>query len=145
MKKRFSTIVLVLVLMLPAVLSCQTQAKKAVPVKEIAVPPVTFIELGSVNCVPCKMMKPVMEQIEKEYGDSIKVVFYDVWQARDKPMATKYKVRVIPTQVFLDRDGKEFHRHEGFYPAEEIMKVVDKQLGIKRSTKQGDKDAAKAN
>jgi thioredoxin 1 len=144
MRKHLTLTILILVLLLPAVLSCQTQAKKAVPPKEKAVPPVTFIELGSVNCVPCKMMKPVMEQIEKVYGDSIEVVFYDIWQAKDKPMAAKYKVRVIPTQVFLDRNGKEFHRHEGFYPAEEIMKVVDAQLGIKRSKKQGDKDAAKA-
>ena len=40
---------------------------------------VTFVELGSVNCIPCKMMQPVMADIEKEYGDSVKVIFYDVW------------------------------------------------------------------
>lgn len=93
---------------------------------------VTFIELGSVNCIPCKMMQPVMKEIENEYKDKISVVFYDVWQPKDKAMASKYKVRVIPTQVFLDKKGKEFHRHEGFYAAEDIKKVLDKQLGIKR-------------
>jgi thioredoxin 1 len=39
---------------------------------------------------------------------------------------------VIPTQVFLDKDGKEFSRHEGFYPKDEIVKLLDKQLGIAR-------------
>ncbi len=93
-------------------------------------PLVTFIELGSVNCIPCKMMKPVMEEIEKEYGDTISVVFYDV--NKNRQMASKYKIKLIPTQVFLDKNGKEFHRHEGFYPKADIMNLVDKHLGIKR-------------
>jgi len=33
----------------------------------VQVPKITFIELGSVNCIPCKMMQPVMKEIEKEY------------------------------------------------------------------------------
>lgn len=102
-------------------------------------PLVTFIELGSVNCIPCKQMKPVMAEIEKTYGDKIQVIFYDVWQPKDKEMANKYKIKLIPTQVFLDKKGKEFFRHEGFYPAAEIKKLVDKQLGIKRAAAQEDK------
>ena len=42
-------------------------------------PSVTFVELGSVNCIPCRMMQPVMKAIEEKYGPQIKVVFYDVW------------------------------------------------------------------
>ncbi len=95
-------------------------------------PLVTFVELGSVNCVPCKMMKPVMKEVEEIYGDKVEVVFYDVWQPKDKDMGAKYKIRVIPTQVFLDKDGREFSRHEGFYPATEIIKLLDTQLKIKR-------------
>lgn len=88
---------------------------------------VTFVELGSVNCIPCKMMQPVMKEIEKEYGGQVKVVFYDVWKEEGRPYAEKYKIRAIPTQVFLDKYGKEFFRHEGFYPTEEIVKVLEKQ------------------
>lgn len=47
--------------------------------KEIAKPKVTFVELGSVNCIPCKAMQPVMKSIEEKYGEQVKVVFYDVW------------------------------------------------------------------
>lgn len=87
-------------------------------------PKVTFIELGSVNCVPCKAMQPVMKAIEEKYGEQVKVVFYDVWTKEQRKYAEKYKIKLIPTQVFLDENGKEFHRHEGFYPEAEIDKVL---------------------
>ena len=85
---------------------------------------VTFIELGSVNCIPCKQMQPVMKAIEKKYAGEVKVIFYDVWTKEQKPFAEKYGIKLIPTQVFLDENGKEFHRHEGFYPETEIDKIL---------------------
>jgi thioredoxin 1 len=93
-------------------------------------PTVTFIELGSVNCLPCKQMQPVMKKVEQKYGAQVKVVFYDVWTDKDKAMAYKYKIRAIPTQVFLSADGKEYSRHEGYFPFEELEKVL-KQKGVK--------------
>lgn len=74
-------------------------------------PKVTSIELGSVNCIPCKAMQPVMKAVEEKYGEQVKVIFYDVWTKEQKKFAEKYKVKLIPTQVFLDENGKEFHRH----------------------------------
>lgn len=88
---------------------------------------VTFVELGSTRCIPCRMMQPVMAEIEKQYKDQVKVVFYDVWTAAGKSYGEKYRVRAIPTQVFLDSSGKEYYRHEGFFPKEEIDKVLQKQ------------------
>jgi thioredoxin 1 len=87
-------------------------------------PKVTFIELGSVNCIPCKKMQPVMKAIEQTYRENVKVVFYDVWTPEQKPFAQKYGIRLIPTQVFLDSNGKEFFRHEGFFPEEEIVRIL---------------------
>ena len=107
-----------LLVLVPALLVAQTKEVK---------PKVTFIELGSVNCIPCKQMQPVMKSIEEKYGEQIKVVFYDVWKAEQKHYAQKYGIRLIPTQVFLDADGKEFHRHEGFYPETEIDKILKKE------------------
>lgn len=95
-------------------------------------PVVTFIELGSVNCIPCKKMQPVMKAIENKYGEQIKVIFYDVWTDAGKPYATKYKIKLIPTQVFLDKNGKEFFRHEGFFSEAEIDNLLQKQ-GLKAS------------
>jgi len=91
---------------------------------------VTFVELGSVNCIPCKKMQPIMKEIEKEFAGQVKVVFYDVWTQEGQPFAKQYRIRVIPTQVFLDADGKEYFRHEGFFPKEEIVKIL-KQKGVK--------------
>lgn len=92
---------------------------------------VTFVELGSVDCVPCKEMQPVMKAIEQTFGDQVKVVFYDV--AEDQAPAREYGISMIPTQVFLDEDGKEFHRHVGFSPQEEIEQVLV-QHGLEKLT-----------
>lgn len=88
---------------------------------------VTFVELGSVRCIPCKMMIPIMKEIEEKYGDEVKVIFYDVWTDAGRPYAEKYRVRAIPTQVFLDENGREFFRHVGFFPREELFLVLKKQ------------------
>jgi thioredoxin 1 len=79
---------------------------------------VTFIELGSDNCIPCKNMRPVMDSIQKKYGDKILVKFIDV--LKNSKEAEPFKIRIMPTQVFLDSCKNEIHRHEGFYPEDSI-------------------------
>lgn len=69
---------------------------------------VTFIELGSVRCIPCQKMQPVMKSIETKYGKEVKVVFHDVWTPEGNPFVEQYGIEVIPTQVFIDENGKEF-------------------------------------
>ena len=93
-------------------------------------PKVTFIELGSVKCIPCIMMQEILKEIEQEYGDQVEILFYDVWTQEGEPYARKYGIRVIPTQVFLDSDGREYFRHEGYFPKVELVKVL-KQKGVK--------------
>jgi thioredoxin 1 len=83
---------------------------------------VTFVELGSVKCIPCRQMQPVMKSVEEKYKGQVKVVFHDVW--KDKALAQKYGIQLIPTQIFLDENGKEFFRHEGFFPEDEIVKLL---------------------
>ncbi len=87
-----------------------------------AQPKVTFIELGANSCVPCKEMKPVMKGVEQSFGDQVEVIFYDVWE--DPAPANEYGVQMIPTQVFLDENGEEFHRHVGFYPQADIEALL---------------------
>ena len=88
---------------------------------------VTFIELGADRCIPCRMMQPIMKEIAEEFASQVQVVFYDVW--KDPKPARKYGIRLIPTQVFIDQEGKEFFRHVGFFPKEEILKIL-KQKGV---------------
>jgi thioredoxin 1 len=86
-----------------------------------------MLELGSVGCVPCEQMKPVMEKLRTNYKGKLEVLFIDV--RKDRDAAKKFGVYAIPTQVFLDKNGKEFHRHIGFYGYEEIGPVL-KKAGI---------------
>lgn len=88
---------------------------------------VVMLELGSVGCIPCEQMKPVMEKLRTNYKGKLEVIFIDVRKDRDN--ARKFGAAMIPTQVFLDRNGKEFHRHIGFFGYEEIGPVL-KKAGI---------------
>ena len=83
---------------------------------------VTFIELGADKCIPCKAMQPVMREIAQEYKGTIQVVFYDVWKT--PKFAKNYGIQMIPTQVFIDKNGEEIFRHVGFYAKKEIIKML---------------------
>ena len=88
---------------------------------------VTFVELGSVGCIPCDKMQPIMKEIEEEYKGQVKVVFHDVKTAEGKPYIKEFGIRAIPTQVFLDKDGNEYFRHLGFFAKDELIKVLKMQ------------------
>jgi thioredoxin 1 len=91
---------------------------------------VTFIELGSVRCKPCIAMQPIIKSIESKYGSQVKVVFHDVWTPDGKEAAKQYTFNVIPTQLFFDENGKEYFRHQGYFPEDELIKVLQ-QKGVK--------------
>lgn len=89
----------------------------------------TFIELGSVRCIPCQKMQPVLKSVEEKYGDQVKVIFYDVWTPQGKEDAKQFVFDAIPTQLFLDENGREYFRHVGFFPEDELVKIL-KQKGV---------------
>ena len=91
---------------------------------------VTFVELGSVGCIPCDKMQPIMKEIEEEYKGQVEVIFYDVRTVFGEPYKKKFNIRAIPTQVFLDKDGKEYFRHLGFFAKDELVEVL-KMQGVK--------------
>ncbi len=88
---------------------------------------IVMLELGSVGCIPCEQMKPVMQKLRDTYQGKLDVIFIDV--RKDHDTARRFAVHIIPVQVFLDGAGKEFHRHIGYYPYEEIVPVL-KKAGI---------------
>ena len=96
------------------------EQKETVPPSHTA--KITFLELGSVNCIPCRQMQPIIKSVEKKYGDQIRVVFHDVW--KDPNIGKQYGIRLIPTQIFLDDNQKEITRHEGFLPEAAIDKLL---------------------
>ncbi|HPO90838.1 MAG TPA: thioredoxin family protein [Victivallales bacterium] len=85
-----------------------------------------MLELGSVRCMACKAMEPIIKSLKEKYSKNLSVEFIDVMQHYQ--IGEKYKIEVIPTQIFLDPEGKEIFRHVGFYSEEEIIKKW-KELG----------------
>lgn len=104
--------------------SLYAAAPPEVPVKGM----VTMIDLGAKKCIPCKMMTPILEKLEKEYAGRAVIVFLDVWE--DPKPAHRFAIRGIPTQIFFDKDGKEVFRHLGFLSEEEIVRRI-KEMGVK--------------
>jgi thioredoxin 1 len=86
-----------------------------------------LLELGSVTCVPCKMMAPILEELRQEYSGMLQVDFIDVWESDGE--SDRYDLRVIPTQIFFDAGGKELFRHEGFFAKEDILAKWE-ELGL---------------
>ncbi|UCH61632.1 MAG: thioredoxin family protein [Fidelibacterota bacterium] len=135
MRKKSTAFYLFLALVLAN--SCETNAQEKI-VREKqetgkSTTKITFIELGSVRCIPCRAMQPVMRAIEERYGDQIDIIFYDVWTPDQRRYAQEYKIRLIPTQVFQDSTGTEILRHEGFFPEKEITVFLDSK-GLKPIT-----------
>jgi len=95
-----------------------------VPIKGM----VTMIDLGATQCIPCKMMAPIMEKMEKKYSGKAAIVFIDVWKYRGE--ARRFGIRAIPTQIFFDSQGKEVYRHVGFMGEEAIVAQL-KKMGVK--------------
>ncbi|WP_449246521.1 thioredoxin family protein [Desulfarculus baarsii] len=89
---------------------------------------VTLVDLGADKCIPCKMMKPILEALKVQYQGKAAVVFIDVWENR--AAAKDFGVRVIPTQIFFDAAGQEVHRHEGFLDKKSIEDQLAK-MGVK--------------
>lgn len=81
-------------------------------------------------CGPCKMMSPVVSNIEKEYGDSLKVIKVDI----DKhfELASKYQISSIPSML-LFLDGKLIDTHVGFTPEEKLKDIIDSTFKIEES------------
>jgi len=99
------------------------QTAGIVPVKGM----VTMVDLGADQCIPCKMMVPVMEKVEKKYKGKAAIVFIDVW--KDKEPAKRFGIRAIPTQIFFDKGGKEVYRHTGFMGEADIVSQL-KKMGV---------------
>jgi len=117
--------VFILSLWMQALAACGEQAPPASSGGPAAAPAATalprLVDLGSKQCIPCKKMAPILDELKREYAGQFDVEFIDVWIPENKPLAAKYEIQLIPTQVFLDAAGKERFRHEGFYSKEEIL------------------------
>lgn len=115
---------LIVVMTLLVFVMAHAEEPLEIPVKDM----VTMVDLGADRCVPCKLMAPILEKLEREYKGKAAIVFIDVW--KDPDQSKKYGIRVIPTQIFYDRNGKEQYRHVGFMSESDIKKQLGRLLSI---------------
>ena len=86
-----------------------------------------LVDLGKGTCIPCKKMKPILDELKTEYEGKAVVRIIDL---RDEPKeAGRYGIRLIPTQIFFDAGGKEVFRHEGFMDKQSI-KAKFAEMGV---------------
>ncbi len=78
-----------------------------------------LLDLGAKQCVPCRMMAPILEDLATNHASQFETVFIDVWENPEP--GKEHNVSAIPTQIFFDEGGKELFRHEGFYSKEQIL------------------------
>lgn len=88
----------------------------------------TIADFGARTCIPCKKMAPILVELNGELKGKGNVLFTDVRQ--DPDLAEKYRVQMIPTQIFFDVRGKEVKRHMGFMEKSVILREL-KALGMK--------------
>ncbi len=115
-------------LSLAACSQAEAPAEGQAPFKATGLP--RLVDLGADQCIPCKMMAPILEELKKEYAGRFEVEFIDVWKRREE--ATRYRVQMIPTQIFYDGSGKELYRRSGFIGKEDIL-ATWKRLGYEFS------------
>jgi thioredoxin 1 len=87
-------------------------------------------DFGADNCYSCIQMKKILQAIKARYGSQVDVRVIQV--RKDRDLAHRYKVMLIPTQVFVDASGKEVFRHMGLFPQDELVKKLQELKFINR-------------
>ncbi|MBU5638674.1 thioredoxin family protein [Geomonas sp. Red69] len=83
----------------------------------------TVIDLGARTCIPCKKMAPILEDLAAKYRGKASVLFIDVHA--DNAAAERFKVQMIPTQVFFDAKGREVKRHVGALEKADLVRELN--------------------
>ncbi|WP_442595340.1 thioredoxin [Neobacillus sp. D3-1R] len=76
-------------------------------------------------CGPCKMIAPVLEELDSEMGDKVKIVKLDVDDNQET--AAKFGVMSIPTLIVF-KNGEAVDKVVGFQPKEALANVLNKHL-----------------
>ena len=85
----------------------------------------TLLDFTATWCGPCRMQKPILEELEKEFGDKVEIKEVDVDQNQE--LAAKHAIRVVPTLI-LEKDGVEAKRFTGVTQASVLSAEFKKLL-----------------
>ncbi|KEZ51229.1 MULTISPECIES: thioredoxin [Metabacillus] len=84
---------------------------------------VVLVDFWAPWCGPCKMIAPVLEELDQEMGDKVKVVKLDVDENQET--AGKYGVMSIPT-LLVFKNGEVVDKTVGFQPKEALAELLNK-------------------
>ncbi len=81
----------------------------------------TLLEFGSGNCVPCKELEPVLEEIRVSEKIKANVVFMNTMHPENLALMKYFAISAQPMIILLDKNGSEFFRHYGFIKADVLI------------------------
>ena len=133
--RNYLPIIFIGLLLIPGIMSCSPPADEVLPSDITKIPldrvlgkgKPTLAEFGWRTCIPCKAMKPILEELAVEYKDEVNVIIVEVYDHED--LSRRHGIRGIPTQIFFDKDGKEVARHAGYIAKEDILTLFSK-IGV---------------
>lgn len=82
-----------------------------------------LVDFFATWCGPCKMMSPIVEQIEKEMEGKVKV--YKIDTDEEQELAIKYGIMSIPTFIVF-KNGKVSATAVGMRDKEELLNLLEK-------------------
>ncbi len=83
----------------------------------------TMVQFGKTECIWCEHMAPYFKEIKAKYP---KTSIYYVNTDNDILGAINMNIRVLPASIFLDKEGKEIGRVEGYLLPDQIMELLKK-------------------
>ncbi len=86
---------------------------------------IAIVDFWAEWCMPCKMLEPVMEEIENKLKD--KMSFFRVNVDENPSIAAKYGIEGIPTLIIF-KDGKPIDEIVGFRPFNMLYKEISSYL-----------------
>lgn len=77
-------------------------------------------------CGPCKVLGKTIDELNKVFIDDVLFVKCNVEENDDA--STEYKIRNVPTLIFIDTNGKVIERKTGALTYDALHELISKQL-----------------